>query len=144
MPVFFSTVDIKFILPQKNSIKRLILICLKSYNYNAGQINIAFCSDDYIININNKFLNHNFYTDIITFPNLENLTVHADLLISIDTVKSNAIKYSQPFPKELLRVIIHGVLHLVGFNDKTIEQKSLMRVEEDKWLTHYYSENNEF
>jgi probable rRNA maturation factor len=144
VPVFFSTVDIKFNLLHKNNLKRLILLCLKSYNYKLGQINIAFCSDDYILKINKQFLNHNFYTDIITFPYLTKSTISADIIISIDTVNSNAIKYSQTFQKELLRVIIHGVLHLVGFNDKTNEQKSLMRVEEDRWLNFYLSENNEF
>lgn len=143
MPVFFSTFDTNFNLPKKNSVKKLILFCLTSYNFKIGHINIAFCSDDYILKINNEFLNHNYYTDIITFPSISKDIVSADILISVDTVKSNSIKFYQPFSRELVRVIIHGILHLVGFNDKTTEQKALMRVEEDRWINIYLTEFNE-
>lgn len=134
MAIAFSNVDVNFRLKNKRRIKEWINDCIIFYGYKLGSINIAFCSDLYIKKINSKFLNHNYYTDIITFPYIENKIISSDVLISIDTVKSNSELYQQSFQNELLRVIIHGILHLVGFDDKEESSELLMRSAEDYWL----------
>lgn len=92
------------------------------------------CSDEYMLSANIKFLNHDYFTDILTFDNSSNLEISGDILISIDTVKSNARKFNNSVLDELHRVIIHGVLHLIGFTDKTKKQQLIIRQEEDKAL----------
>lgn len=100
----------------------------------AGDICIIFCSDNYLLNMNKQFLSHEYYTDVITFDNSEKDKVSGDIFISIDSVKSNADYYKQEFRTELNRVIIHGVLHLLGFKDKTIKERAKMREKEDFYL----------
>jgi rRNA maturation RNase YbeY len=87
-----------------------------------------------MLSANIKFLNHDYFTDILTFDNSSNLEISGDILISIDTVKSNARKFNNSVLDELHRVIIHGVLHLIGFTDKTKKQQLIIRQEEDKAL----------
>jgi rRNA maturation RNase YbeY len=99
-----------------------------------GNICIIFCSDDYLLSMNKQFLSHEYYTDVITFDNSEKDKVSGDIFISIDSVKSNADYYKQEFITELNRVIIHGVLHLLGFKDKTIKERAKMREREDFYL----------
>ncbi len=97
-----------------------------------GDIAYVFCSDDYILDINKQYLNHDYFTDIITFNYNEGSMISGDIFISIDTVGSNALDFSGgDFDKELNRVIIHGVLHLCGFNDKTEEEKKIMTNKEN-------------
>lgn len=103
-------------------------------NKKPGNISVIFCSDDYLLDINIKYLNHNFYTDIVTFDYVEENLISGDLFISVDRVKENAKKFDQPFKKELFRVILHGVLHLIGYNDKTEEEQKMMRSKEDFYL----------
>lgn len=100
-----------------------------------GNINIVFCSDDYILSINNQFLKHNYYTDIITFDYSHNNLLSGDLIISIDTVKENSLLYGTTFREELNRVIIHGILHLMGYKDCTKQEKEEMRKKEDLALS---------
>lgn len=100
-----------------------------------GNINIVFCSDDYILSINNQFLKHNYYTDIITFDYSHNNLLSGDLIISIDTVKENSLLYETTFREELNRVIIHGILHLMGYKDCTKQEKEEMRKKEDLALS---------
>lgn len=144
MAIKFYQQDCKFTLPRKRITKKWITQIIESNNFQLGTINYIFCSENEILTINSQFLNHNFFTDIITFPYTEGKVVSADIFISIDTVKTNAKKYNQIFLDELNRVIIHGVLHLVGFNDKSKAEKSLMRSEEDKslLLLKYLLEND--
>ncbi len=134
MAIFFSNVDVNFRLNNKRIIKNWIINCLVFYGYKLGNINIAFCSDSYIKKINSQFLNHNYYTDVITFPYSEDKIISSDVLISIDTVKSNSELYQNIFQNELQRVIIHAILHLVGFDDKEESSELLMRSTEDYWL----------
>lgn len=115
-------------------IKKVIFAEAVSGEYSLGDINIIFCSDPFILEMNNKYLKHNYFTDIITFDNSQDNVVSGDLYISIDTVKSNAKEYSATFDNELHRVIIHGILHLLGYNDKTKEQSIVMREMENKCL----------
>ena len=99
---------------------------------------MVFCSDDYLLEVNNTHLQHNYYTDIITFDYCEADEISGDLMLSIDRIKDNAKQHKQLFFNELLRVIIHGHLHLVGHNDKTEAEAKTMRTQEDRWIAHYY------
>jgi rRNA maturation RNase YbeY len=105
------------------------------YNKNIDTLSYIFCSDNYILNINKQYLNHNYYTDIITFNYNENNNISGDVFVSIDTVKENAKEYSNNlFEEELERVVVHGLLHLIGFNDKSDDEQTIMTEEEDKML----------
>jgi len=106
-------------------------------NHNLGDLSFIFCADTYLLEINKKYLKHNFFTDVITFDYTENKIVAGDIFISIDRIKENSEKYSVTFNYELLRVIIHGVLHLLGFKDKDKEDKLLMTSKEDEYLKLY-------
>jgi rRNA maturation RNase YbeY len=99
-------------------------------------INYIFCSDSYLLTLNEDFLNHKTLTDIITFDNSEDRSsLEGEIYISIDRVKENAVKYQVPFQDELNRVMIHGVLHLLGFKDKKPSEKALMRKKEEACLS---------
>lgn len=100
----------------------------------AGEISFLFCSDEKIIKINKEYLHHNYYTDIITFDYSEHPIVSGDILISLDTVKTNSLEYNTTFLDELHRVIIHGILHLCELNDHEDEDKVRMRKAEDEAL----------
>ena len=107
----------------------------KNYNRKVGAIAYLFCDDEKILEINRTYLQHDFYTDIITFDYSEEHTISGDILISIDTVRSNSQKYQTEFMEELHRVIIHGILHLCGVNDKSEEEETEMREAENSALT---------
>lgn len=106
-----------------------------SYNKELGDLSYVFCSDDYLLAMNREHLGHDYFTDIITFNYNNGDLLSGDLFISVDRVKDNAIKFGDgDFYNELCRVMIHGVLHLVGFNDKTPDEKAVMRANETKCL----------
>ena len=100
-----------------------------------GELSFIFCSDEYLKEINIKYLNHDFFTDVITFDYSKEKLLFGDVYVSTDRVKENAKTYSSSFNKELFRVIIHGVLHLCGFNDKTKKEKTLIRSKENEALS---------
>lgn len=100
-----------------------------------GQISVILCSDKYLLEINIEYLKHNYYTDIITFNYVEGKVISGDLFISVDRVKENSTEFNTGFIKELYRVIFHGILHLIGYNDKTEEEQKLMREKEDLYLS---------
>lgn len=100
-----------------------------------GDVSVVFCSDPYILDVNRQYLGHDYYTDIITFDYCEGDVLSGDLIISVDTVRANAEEYgAASFDEELHRVIIHGVLHLIGFDDHTPEDQAEMRRQEDAAL----------
>lgn len=132
MAISFFTEDCSYTLPQKQLTKKWLKSVIENFGFSVGTINYIFCSDKEILKINNEYLGHNYYTDIITFPYTENNKVSSDIFISIDTVKSNSEKFNQNFHDELNRVMVHGVLHLVGFDDKSKSDKIKMREEENK------------
>lgn len=101
-----------------------------------GDISVIFCSDEYLLEMNKTHLNHDYYTDIITFNYVEGNIISGDLFISVDRVKENAVKFDVSFYEELYRVILHGILHLVGYNDKTDEEKNVMREKENYYLNN--------
>lgn len=100
-----------------------------------GDINIIFCSDSYLLDINQKFLGHDYFTDIITFDYCEGDKLSGDLFISIDTVRANAEEYGEGFQRELNRVMVHGVLHLIGYDDHTKAEQKQMREKENYYLS---------
>ena len=99
-----------------------------------GNIAYLFCNDEKILEINKQFLQHDYYTDIITFDYTEDGKVSGDIFISLETVKTNSEKFKTAYEEELLRVIIHGILHLCGFKDKSPKEKRMMRAKEDEAL----------
>lgn len=115
-------------------ITKWISAVLKKHDGVEREITYIFCSDSYIIGINREYLNHDYYTDIITFDYCEENLISGDIFISLDTVRSNAQDYSTTFTEELHRVIIHGILHLLRFKDKTLSEDELMRQMEDEAL----------
>jgi rRNA maturation RNase YbeY len=100
-----------------------------------GEVSVILCSDKYLLEINIEYLKHNYYTDIITFNYVEGKVISGDLFISVDRVKENSREFNTGFIKELYRVIFHGILHLIGYNDKTEEEQKIMREKEDLYLS---------
>lgn len=137
----FFQQDTDFNIKHKSKIKEWIKLTVARRGCAVGGINVIFCSDPYILEINKEFLGHDYFTDIITFDNTSPddfragvKIISADLFISVDTVRVNAVDYSQSFDDELHRVIIHGILHLVGENDISPEQTASMRSAENAAL----------
>jgi rRNA maturation RNase YbeY len=133
----FQTQDITFKLKHKTPLKQWIVEAIAKQKKYVGEINYIFCSDDYLLEINKKYLQHDTLTDIITFDytaDTGGAKISGDIFISIDRVKENAEKFAVIFETELHRVMIHGVLHLLGYKDKNKTDKAAMRKAEDFWL----------
>jgi probable rRNA maturation factor len=131
----FFKEDVSFRLLHSDELKRWILKAFSDNNKRIQHISYIFCTDKYLLGMNKKFLHHNYFTDIITFDNsLEPGKIEADIFISIDSVQTNAKKFNTLFKDELHRVIIHGALHLIGFDDKNDANRKKMRQAEDLWL----------
>jgi len=122
---------------QKQKTNRWIKEIAADYNLKVGDIAYIFCSDERILEVNNQYLNHDYYTDIITFDYSEGNTISGDIFISLDTVKSNSADFEVSFENELLRIIIHGILHLCGQDDKTPELRLEMTEKENIALKKY-------
>jgi len=133
--IFFHAEDISFTFLQKRKTKAWINKVISSYNRIAGNINIIFCSDSYLLSINKEYLNHDYFTDVITFDMSVDDKISGDIFISLDKVKVNASEWSVSFESELFRVMIHGVLHLLGFDDNTEYRRKEMRKLEDNALS---------
>jgi rRNA maturation RNase YbeY len=127
-------------LRNKISLKKFLLKTAKRYNRPIDSLNIIFCDDPYLLSINKQFLNHDFYTDIITFDLSPNSSepIQAEIYISIQRVKENSSLLGIPFIKELHRVVFHGLLHLLGHRDKLKKDQLTMRSMEDKLLKLYF------
>ena len=131
MAINFFTEDIKFNLPEKQKRKAWLKKIALSESFKVGELNYIFCSDEYLYQINVDYLNHHTYTDIITFDNSEEeKLIEGDIFVSIDRVKENAQKHGQEELSELSRVISHGLLHLMGYKDKTKAEAEIMRSKE--------------
>ena len=123
-------------LPKPRKTVTWIKSVVKKESKQLGLVNFIFCSDEYLRQINLQYLNHSSYTDIVTFDNSESTgIVEGDIFISVDRVKDNAIKFSRPFQEELHSVLIHGILHLVGYSDKGPIRKLRMTKKEDACLS---------
>ena len=134
MPVYFHNEDVKLEV-NSSELSTWIKNAVNSLGFLVGDLNVIFCSDEYLKEINIKYLNHDYYTDIITFDYSEKNLIGGDLFISTDRIKENSSKNKVKFIVELYRVIIHGVLHLCGFNDKTSAEKKKIRGKEDHFLS---------
>jgi len=135
MPITYYTEDVK--LPanlSKRAMSRWIGVVASGYGKKTGSIAYLFCSDEKILDVNRQYLQHDYYTDIITFDYTEDDVLSGDLYISLDTVRSNSEQFRTDYVEELLRVIIHGILHLCGINDKTPEEQLEMSGAENKAL----------
>lgn len=130
---FFSE-DVCFDFKQKLLTKRWLKLVAEAEQRNIGDINIIFCSDPYILDINIQYLQHDYYTDIITFDYCEGDVLSGDLFISIDSVRDNSSEFLSSFNDELNRVIVHGLLHLIGYDDHKDEDITVMRSKEDFYL----------
>ncbi|MBC6425409.1 MAG: rRNA maturation RNase YbeY [Ekhidna sp.] len=132
----FFNEDIPFSLNKKNELISWLENVISSHSLHPGPLNYIFCSDEYLLNINRKFLTHDCLTDIITFDNSESSNeIAGDIFISIERVKENSESIGTNFYQELSRVIIHGLLHLLGFDDKTEADKLLMVTKEEEYLS---------
>lgn len=116
---------------------------VKSENKSIGKISVILVDDNYLLDVNVKYLKHNYFTDIITFNYNQGLNISGDLYISIDTIKSNAEFYDTNFKNELLRVIVHGVLHLLGYNDSNESEQIIIRDKEDFYLNRLFNDRTE-
>lgn len=128
------------VLKQRTLLKSFLISTAQNLKRPLGSLNIIFCSDDHLLGINRDFLQHDYYTDIITFdlsPSSK-APLEAELYISVDRVKDNALSLGQPFYRELHRVIFHGLLHLLGYKDKQKKDQVLMRQMEERLLEEYF------
>lgn len=131
--IFFEDTE-EFDLANLN-IEKNIEKLAESESRTLGDINYILCSDPYLLDINRQYLNHDYFTDVITFDYSEDNVISGDIFISVDTVADNAKEYGVTFEKELERVMIHGVLHLVGYNDKSDSEVKVMRSKENQYLS---------
>ena len=137
----FELIDVSFKLRHKNAIKNWIKEIISGKNHRVGDINYIFASDEYVLGVNREYLGHDYYTEIITFDTSQysdevagrrlSGRISADIVISLDTVLANGVEYGAGFSTELYRVMAHGVLHLLGYDDLSPEEAQLMRSAED-------------
>ncbi len=134
--IAFFPEDISFTLPHPRKTSQWIKLVIKREKKDLTHLNFIFCSDERLLIINQQYLRHKTLTDIITFNNAEdNGTLEGDIFISVERVQANSSELKTDFDEELHRVIIHGVLHLIGYSDKSPKQKSEMRKKEDAYLS---------
>ena len=126
--------EIEFVLQNQQELRRWIKKVITSENKEMGEINYIFCSDEYLLERNIKYLDHDTLTDIITFNYCKGQIITSDIMISIDRDKENSTILYNSFSEELHRVMIHGILHLIGYDDKTEKEKKLMREKENFYL----------
>ncbi|WP_372774531.1 rRNA maturation RNase YbeY [Mangrovibacterium sp.] len=134
MPILFYHEDVKPLKLERRKLKSWISSVITSEQKKTGSINYIFCSDDYLLQVNKEYLDHDYFTDIITFDYVEGDLISGDLFISVERVSDNARQYGVSFDEELRRILVHGVLHLLGYPDKQPEQKVIMTQKEDQYL----------
>jgi probable rRNA maturation factor len=138
-PIHFHFVDISISIKNRKQLKDYLKKIAKREGYTIQLLNYIFCSDSYLLKLNQQFLNHNTLTDILTFPSSSSKDqITAEVYISIDRIRDNAKTYKTLINHELHRVIFHGLLHLCGFKDKSASDKTLMRKKEDFYLNKYF------
>ena len=135
--IFFYNEDVEYLLLKKRNIRTWLSIVAKDEGREMGEISYIFCSDDYLLHLNEQYLHANYFTDVITFDYCKENIVSGDIFISVDRVKENAKQYKQTFFSEMLRVILHGMLHLCGYKDKTKKEETKMREKEDYYLQKF-------
>jgi rRNA maturation RNase YbeY len=136
--IYFFFDHVKISIPNPVFLKRFIEEIFEKEKKNVDMVNFIFCSDKIILEINRQYLNHNYYTDIITFGLFEkNEAIYADVYISVDRVRENSKKYISTLKIEILRVVFHGTLHLCGYSDKKKAEKKIMKQKEDFYISSY-------
>ena len=132
--ITYNTENVKMPAIRRRDTTAWIRRVAATYNKKVGEIGYLFCDDNHILEVNREYLGHDYYTDIITFDYDEGDTLNGDLVISLDTVRTNAEKFHKDYNEELHRVIIHGILHLCGLNDKGPGERELMEAAENEAL----------
>jgi probable rRNA maturation factor len=132
----FFEEDITYKVKNKTAVRKWITDTIVAEGFKLAELTYVFCSDEYLLQINQQYLDHDTYTDIITFDNSEeHSTIAGDIFISIERIKENAAKFAVTETQELHRVIIHGALHLLGYKDKSVSDKKKMTLKEDHYLS---------
>ena len=126
--------DIEYKTPDLNIISNWINFVIKNEKCSTGNITYIFCSDGYLLDVNKKYLKHDYFTDVITFDYTENKEISGDIFISIDSVIDNAKSFNVSHETEFLRVVIHGILHLIGYDDLTDEEEKIIHSKEDYYI----------
>ena len=139
--VHFYKEDTGYLLASKREIRAWLLSVLEQEQKKTGEISFIFCSDEYLLTLNKQYLNASYLTDVITFDYCEDDFISGDIFISVDRVKENAKLYQQTTSKEMHRVILHGVLHLCGYKDKTEKEIQQMREKEEYYLQQFTAIN---
>jgi len=134
MAIHFHNEDIDFKISKPQIIRKWLLGAIQKSNFKCGDISIVFCTDDYLLTINKQYLKHDYYTDVITFDYSEAGKISGDILISIDRIRENAQLFGVTFDLELQRILIHGILHLLGFTDDTQSERMDMTIKENEFL----------
>ena len=132
--ISYNTVNVKMPAIRRRDTSAWVKAVAASYGKKVGEIAYIFVDDEEILRVNREYLQHDYYTDIITFDYTEGDTISGDLFISLDTVRTNAEQFGKPYEEELHRVIIHGILHLCGINDKGPGERAIMEAAENKAL----------
>ncbi|MGM9633585.1 MAG: rRNA maturation RNase YbeY [Alloprevotella sp.] len=132
--ISYQTINVKMPAIKRRANSDWIKAVAASYGKKVGEVAYIFCDDEKILEVNRQYLNHDYYTDIITFDYCTDHIVSGDLFISLDTVRSNAEAFGKTYDEELHRVIIHGILHLCGINDKGPGEREIMEAAENKAL----------
>lgn len=138
---YFSETE-EFSLEEPQSFSDWLTMCVEKLNHKIDSINYIFCDDEYLLEINKKHLEHDYYTDIITFDYSDGKQLSGDIFISIERVADNAYDYDIDFDVELSRVMAHGLLHMMGFKDKTPQEQKEMRKMEDQCLSLLFTETD--
>ena len=130
--------ETEFILEDAENYTNWIINIIKDEKAVVENLSYIFCSDNYLLKLNQKYLKHNSFTDIITFDYSEQNVISGEIYISIDRIRENAVKFKEDFNRELLRVMAHGVLHLLGYKDKSENEKEKMRTKEDEKIYMFH------
>ena len=137
--VIFHNADVTKKIVQKRRIRNFIFDLFLTEERKLSYLNIIFCSDEYLLTLNKQFLQHDYYTDILTFNLSEDKNMAAEIYISVDRALENSYLFKSSFQTEIVRLIFHGILHLLGYDDKTNKQKELMTKKEDELLLKFAS-----
>lgn len=141
-PIYFFYEHTDFRLDNPDKISNWLQNISQSYDFEIQQLNYIFCNDEYLHQINLEYLDHDTYTDIITFDNSEQIQkIEGDIFISIERVQDNSQAFKVSFEQELQRVAVHGLLHLLGFKDKTKDEQTLMRLKENEAIATFNIDN---
>lgn len=132
--IYYQSENITMPKIAKRKVNEWIKEVAKRHGYKVGEISYIFCDDKKILEVNKEYLQHDYYTDIITFDYTEGKTISGDLFISLDTVKSNSEQFASSYEEEFYRVVIHGILHLCGINDKGVGEREIMEKHENEAL----------